>query len=560
MPSTASAVPRTPRQRRVDTALGRLLVRRGGGSAGTVDYDVRIPMRDGVELLGDHYAAADEGAGTVLIRSPYGASALVSAVFAGRYVAAGYHVLLVRCRGTAGSGGAFEPMRREVDDGADTVAWLRRQPWFGGRFATVGASYLGFVQWALLMDPPPELAAAVIQVGPHDFSATAYAGGAFALNDFLGWSDSAAHQDGTGLVRTLLRGATATRRQAPAMAALPVVGAGDELLEGGAPWYPDWAGRRDLTDPFWAPMQLGAALDRVRVPVLLQTGWQDLFLPQTLQQYAHLHGRGLDVALTVGPWTHTGVVREGGPLLAREALDWFAEHLDGTGSRMRWAPVRVFVTGLDEWRDLPEWPPPAVERALHPHPDGALRTGPAPAGTEPATFTYDPADPTPTVGGRLLAPTGGYRKDTSLAERSDVLAFTTTPLTAPLEIAGTPVVELAHRSDNPHADLFVRISEVDPKDRSRNVSDGFVRLDPDGTDRTVRLELDAVAHRFTPGNRIRLLVAGGSFPRWERNLGTGADPATSTAMAPSRRRVDLAGSRLLLPVRTATATSNGSPA
>jgi putative CocE/NonD family hydrolase len=238
-------------------------------------------------------------------------------------------------------------------------------------------------------------------------------------------------------------------------------------------------------------------------------------------------------------------------MLAREGLDWLAEHLGGVGSRLRWSPVRVFVTGLGEWRELPEWPPPSTERVLHPNPGARLGDEPAPDAAAPATFTYDPTDPTPTVGGRLLAAgAGGYRDDTALGRRADVLTFDSEPLTAPLEVVGTPVVELAHSSDNPHADLFVRIGEVDPKGRSRNVSDGFLRLEPDRVDRTVRLELDAIAHRFARGNRIRLLVAGGCFPRFERNLGTGADPATSTALAPSRRTVRLAGSRVVLPVRT----------
>ena len=109
-------------------------------------------------------------------------------------------------------------------------------------------------------------------------------------------------------------------------------------------------------------------------------------------------------------------------------------------------------------------------------------------------------------------------------------------------------MELAHSSDNPHADLFVRISEVDTKGRSRNVSDGFVRLDPTSTNGVVRLDLDAIAHQFAAGHRIRLLIAGGSFPRWERNLGTGKDSATSTAMEPSRRTIDFAGSRVLIPI------------
>jgi uncharacterized protein len=536
-----AAQPRSRRQLAVDRALELVAFR--GVRGYTVERDVRIPMRDGVELLADHYVPAGEPLGTVLIRSPY--APLLAAGTGAPFVAAGYHVVAARCRGTFGSGGTFSPMVHEVDDGADTVAWLREQPWFGGRFATLGASYLGFTQWALLVDPPPELAAAIVLVGPHDLSRSVHGGGAFNLNDFLGWSDMVAHQH-LDLARTAVRMVTADRRQAPAMAGLPLVTAAEQLTGGNAPWYPDWVGRRDLDDPFWAPMQLADALDRVRVPVLLQTGWQDLFLPQTLEQYAHLHRRGLDVALTVGPWTHVEVAQDR-TVLPREGVDWLAEHLAGTGSRLRWAPVRVFVTGVGEWRDLPEWPPPSVEQPLHPGPDGRLGNEPA---TGEVSFTYDPADPTPTVGGRLLAAnTGGYRDDSALARRADVVTFTTTPLTAALEVVGVPVVELAHTSDNPHADLFVRVSEVDARGRSRNVTDGFVRLDPANPAGTVRLELDAVAHRFAAGHRIRLLVAGGSFPRWERNLGTDADPATSSAMAPSRRRIDLAGSRLLLPVK-----------
>jgi hypothetical protein len=58
-----------------------------------------------------------------------------------------------------------------------------------------------------------------------------------------------------------------------------------------------------------------------------------------------------------------------------------------------------------------------------------------------------------------------------------------------------------------------------------------------------------VAHRFTAGNRIRLLVCGGSFPRWERNLGTSEPAGTAVTMARSQRSIDLAGSRVRLPVR-----------
>jgi hypothetical protein len=99
------------------------------------------------------------------------------------------------------------------------------------------------------------------------------------------------------------------------------------------------------------------------------------------------------------------------------------------------------------------------------------------AATEPLRFVFNPADPTPTIGGRLLlAVAAGYRDDGALAERADVLSFTGPELCADLEIIGVPYVELAHAVDTPSADVAVRISEVDPNGHSRNISDGYVRI------------------------------------------------------------------------------------
>jgi putative CocE/NonD family hydrolase len=182
---------------------------------------------------------------------------------------------------------------------------------------------------------------------------------------------------------------------------------------------------------------------------------------------------------------------------------------------------------------------------------GALGDAPPLPDHPRSTFTHDPPDPTPPVGGRLLSPDGGYRRQKKLEERSDVLTFTGPELDAPLEVLGVPVVELAHTTDNPHADLFVRLCEVDAKGRSRNVSETFRRLDPAAADGLIRLELDAMAHRFPAGSRLRLQVAGGSHPHWARNLGTGEDPATGRAMKPSHRTIahgEGGISRLVLPV------------
>src|SRR5581483_4555445 len=127
-----------------------------------------------------------------------------------------------------------------------------------------------------------------------------------------------------------------------------------------------------------------------------------------------------------------------------------------------------FVTGQG-WREVDDWPPATSERALYLQPCGGLSEMPpsvsALSAVSSVSFRYDPADPTPTIGGRLLSPDGGYRDDTPLAARSDVLAFTTEALREDLFVQGTPIAELAHSSDTVHVDVFVRISEVDAKGR-----------------------------------------------------------------------------------------------
>jgi predicted acyl esterase len=256
-----------------------------------VEYDVEVPMSDGTVLLATHYIPVSvASAATVLVRCPYGRTG-VFALQTGQILAErGYHVLLQSVRGTFGSGGDFEPMRHEITDGQDTVAWLRQQSWFEGRLATYGPSYLGFVQWALAMDPPPELVAAVVHVGPHDFSRSAYRNGAFDLYNYVMWSDLVAHQESTGMLRAMVRMATAERRLRQVLQDLPVAARYADVIGREPAWSERWMEHPQASDPFWAPMQCGPALERITAPVLLVGGWQDLFIEQTLEQYRTLAG------------------------------------------------------------------------------------------------------------------------------------------------------------------------------------------------------------------------------------------------------------------------------
>ncbi|HEY0814041.1 MAG TPA: CocE/NonD family hydrolase [Pseudonocardia sp.] len=512
----------------------------------------RIPMRDGAVLLGEHHIPTTEHPlGTVLIRTPYGRRSPLDALTSRTFAARGYHVLVQSVRGTFGSGGVFDPMVNEQRDGQDTVAWLREQAWFDGRLATHGASYLGWAQWTLMADPPPELRAAVVLVGPHDFAYSVYGAGTFSLHGFLSWSDLILRQEG-GPVKTLVGGVTAARRLAPGFAGLPLADSVDKMLSGRAPWFRQWVAHPDLTDPFWDAKRASTALARSTVPTLLMGGWQDLFVEQTLAQYAALHARDVDVALTVGPWTHVGIGIRGAGIVARETLGWLDEHLAGATSRARRTPVRVYLTGLRQWQELPEWPPPTSLQTWWLGPAESLVDDEPPSGgvtadAVTAQFRYDPADPTPSVGGRLLTD-AGVRDNRALAARADVLSFTTPPLASALVIAGTPTVVLEHTAEPPHADVFVRLCDVAPDGRAANVADGMLRRAQ--ATGPVEITLDPCYHRVAAGHRLSLLVAGGAYPRFQRNNGTGEPPADATGLVAVTHHVR--GGRVALPIALST--------
>jgi uncharacterized protein len=510
----------------------------------TVERDIKIPMPDGTVLLADHYvpAGGTAGAPTVLIRCPYGRGGpfgITALLTAGR----GYHVLMQSCRGTSGSAGAFEPMRNEIADGRDTMAWLREQDWFNGRLATLGMSYLGFVQWALALDPPPELAAAVIEVAPHDFSRSAYHNGAFDLYNFLSWSEMMAHQDDTGAISGLARMLTTERRLRPALDGLPVTSAARELLGEGAPWFESWLEHPDLSDPFWEPLQCGDALQKITAPVLITGGWHDLFIEQSLEQYRVLRDRGVPVRLVIGPWAHRDLVTKGGVAVA-EALTWLDRCLHGPEPEGH--SVRVWVGGAGEWRDLPDWPDQAKPgHVWHLAANGMLVAGEAGGAEEAGTgglnlgFRYDPADPTPSPGGAVMAAKAGARDNRQVEQRPDVLTFTTDPLSQPVEVIGGVAAEISATRDNENADLFVRLCDVQPGGRSVNVCDGITRLTAkDPLSGVTTVPMAGAAHRFLAGHRLRLQVSGGAHPRFARNPGTGGVEASAADLVQTRYRID----------------------
>ncbi|CAK7200333.1 hypothetical protein SEUCBS139899_003024 [Sporothrix eucalyptigena] len=489
----------------------------------------RIPMPDGIELAADFYqpdlSPESKPHGLIYALTPYGRSGVMALLNAKCFAARKYMVLLVSCRGTAGSGGTFVAAMHEQADSQAVVRWMREQSWYPGKFATFGPSYLGYAQWALLREPPEDLIASVILCSVYDHSLLTWTNGVYRT-DRISWSYVTAMQDEAN---GRLSSAVDLRKLKATIDATPLYDAAERFFAGRAPYQLEFMKTPDVDDPFWARCKHRDALERVSVPLFLRSGWYDTLTVQTLAAFARARDRGLAAYLTVGPWTH--VVACGSDAMP-EVFDFLDEYVAGSAKKLSAAlPVRVFVTGAEEWRSLQSWPPPAEttkERTFYLHGDKTLSEEAVPAaGAPPAlSFTYDPYNPTPTVGGPLMA-RGGRVDDSAYAARDDVLVYTSAPLETDVELLGRPAVQLAHATDLPHADLWVRLSEVDAGDASHNLTENWQALDGIGVQRreggTFWFALVDRAHVFKAGTRIRLIVAGGSFPLMARNPGTGVN-------------------------------------
>ncbi|MFJ8729274.1 CocE/NonD family hydrolase [Streptomyces bauhiniae] len=500
-----------------------------------------VPGADGSALLTDHYFPRAEGDfPTLLVRSPYGRGLPWAPMYGLLFAEQGFHVVLQSCRGTGGSGGAFHLWRNEAADGLATVAWLREQPWFDGTLGTVGPSYLGYVQWALALDPPPELKAMVVQVGLHNPWALFHTGGgALRLENALvvGLGMTHQHRGMAPFARAALR----LRRHLRAVTmAEPLSGAYAPGLGGEVAWLEEVLAHPDADDPYWDGASM-APSEHHRVPIGLVTGWHDALADQTFEQYARLRGAGCEAALLVGPWTHASALQQGWPEVFAESLAWLRAHMCADPTGLRPTAVRVHIGGEHMggdhiWRDLTDWPPPTTEpTAWYPTGDGHLTRQPPTDSAPLTTFHYDPADPTPAVGGPLLSPGAGPRDNRALEARTDVVTFTGPPLTEPLDVLGPVTARLAVSTDTGHADVFTRLCDVDPEGRSVNVCDGLGTLDASpGATSHLTVPMSATAHRFAPGHRVRWQISAGAHPRYARNPGTGAPPADATTFVPVR--------------------------
>jgi putative CocE/NonD family hydrolase len=511
--------------------------------------------RDGTTLCLDLLCPPDDGAfPVVLIRTPYDKVSIrelrpgakdgipYDHEFVHGLVARGYVVAIEDVRGRFNSDGEWHPYVHEQADGYDTVEWIADQPWCDGNVGMVGRSYVGYTQWTAAAQRPRALKAIVPIGAQPDLFASGFPvfNGVFNLpmGEMLLAMGRRSFQ-----VRDFM--ANVLQGSHPYFDTLPIA----DIPRAAGAQVPGWWTEmmsHPTRDAYWLRGSYREALEGVAVAAMNVSGWYDLPPPGALDNAPRVPARGApelrgEQRLVMGPWAHWADISAGhgpidfgpaaagglGPYIVRFFDRWLKGMDNGLDDDER---VHLFAMGANEWWAAPEWPVPGASyEPLYLRADGRLSRD-TPAGERPDVFRYDPADP---VTGAFSMHNGPV-DDRPLEGRHDVLRYVTEPLTQPLDVAGPLRFVLHAATSATDTDWHVRLVDIHPDGYTQFLSHGLVRarfresleypslVTPD---EPVRYDIDlgGTANRFLPGHRIGVTITSSWFPRYERNLNTGAE-------------------------------------
>lgn len=577
-------------------------------------------MRDGVRLATDIYLPPTIPAPAIAVRTPYlrGADNFVGAYLA--FARRGFVVISQDCRGTGDSEpDHWDYYMYEPEDGVDFVEWVTRQSWFNGFLGSCGSSYLGQTQWQMAMHPKmstiaPEVSGLGVAVNTthlHMF-ANAYARSAGKgegrvdipytelegrmLDETLstGYFNDPLYRP---LPRSVLARYPHLQQESPGDAqrwlwehycSLTCARRAEFVQEVMGKKTVSFLeiealsavfGHRISHDAHTLPHPNTAELCRsFHAPVMLHTGWYDWSLNDALATWELLQRAAPEpmrsrCRLLIGPSAHNmpgyheGIADHPELQHAHRTtanvellMRWYAAVQQGNTDA--WPPVVYYLMAANIWCSANAWPLDEVSTIpLYLRNGGYLSTRIPAAVSAPDRYTYDPAHPTPTVGGSIVSyvyPPGSV--DVSeVQRRPDVLTYTTAALAEDLDVVGPLRLILYASSSAVDTDFAARLSDVFPDGRAIQLQNGVLRaryrnlegqpelLEPD---RIYRLEIDmwATANRFKAGHRLRLDISSADFPRFDRNANLGGGPGQPIPAMQAIYR-DLAHpSHLLLPI------------
>lgn len=480
--------------------------------------DLSVRMSDGVRIAMHRYASGTSSAPVVLAVVPYRKENAGVTQLAHLINKAGYVFCVADVRGFGGSVAPYEGLLspREIEDGAELIAWIARQRWCDGRVALMGGSYFGANQLLIAARRPQGLRCIAPFTAPVD--------------TYRDWT----HRG--GIPSHPLWGADTYLRS----------GQPGTVRRGLAQYYLELLDDHCDNDAHRARSP-ETVLSEIEVPALCLGGWDDYFLRGTIRAY---HGIRTSKRLVIGPWGHGGF----GSVHVAELIAWLGFWLRGEGPDPTRQPVRVFIRGAEQWADFDEWPAiTGAYRSLHPVSEPTrIRVLTTPSAV--------PAAPNPRPG-LVQDPTGS-----GIGLWGEDVALDMPPFESPVMVIGPPALHLVLTAGCSDVDVHARVSVISSAGTATQVTEGRLRashraIDPDRSlhsadgdvivpwhthtvpeplhgREAVRLdiELDPVAYRFQAGDRMRLGLTLVRSDDGGRQASAQLDPST----------------RLLLPVQEAS--------
>lgn len=533
-----------------------------------IQHDVPMKTRDGIILFADIYRpkSADKFP-VILMRTPYDKSVGWAVGPAFKIVPRGYVLIIQDVRGRYTSEGEWYPFRHEQNDGYDAVEWAAALPYSNGQVGMMGASYVGATQVLAAIAHPPHLTA----IAPNMTASNYHDGWTYQSGAFEQWFDQ---NWTTQLAQNTLQRVISDNTNALVgagtlpLANYPVFNFGQlpadaQLTASIAPYYLDWLAHPDY-DQYWKQWSIEEHYSEIAVPMLNVGAWYDIFNGGTLRNYmgAKAHG-STEVARTqqhllieigghAGFGRRIGDVEFGPHALENEytnvILDWYDFIMKGIHNEFATdKPVKLFVMGVNEYRQEDDWPPPQAQptkyflhssgKANSLRGDGSLSPT-APKSETADAYVYNPLNPAPTVGGPLCCDAEhmepGPRDQRAVENRDDVLVYSTGPLAQDLEVTGPVTATIFVKSSAVDTDFTGKLVDVSPDGFAKDLTEGILRMryrdSPEhstlmnpGQVYEISLDLWATSNVFLKGHSLRLEISSSNFPRFDRNLNTGEE-------------------------------------
>lgn len=534
-----------------------------------------VPMRDGTRLYTEVFLPkankADAESMTharpiIFIRSPYPYSkpSLNGKLWVTPFLEKDYGVVYQLVRGQGESEGSYRMYFNDIDDGFDAIEWIDQQAWCDGNVGMTGASYLGSAQLYAARAHPPALKCIMPTAFVGTFTrCVPYHWGVPYKTSYMQWHQvlNATRWDDMDVPYGDLR-ALEHPKWGPALKTRPIIDAANTVLSGDKLAAFKETIAHPMDDEYWQTLHYSDEdLAALKLPIFMTDGWYDCTIGP-IEFFSRMEQLGLpkdDRYLLVGPWNHyqTGktskpgeddgdrILPDNGAIdLAALKLAFFDRYLRGDSSvTVQEDRVKVYISGANKWLGFDSFPAPETKQlALYLHSEGDARSFPGDGvlnltkpDEEPTDrYAYDP-EVTPNF------PIEKFIDRRPVEVRSDVLTYTTAPLTKAMTILGEISLVLHAASDAPDTDWFAAVTEVTPDGQSRSfhyAPMGFRARYREGLDKEVFLQankpevfnipLGPAGHQIAVGNCLRLSIFSASFPECEPNSNTGANPLTDT--------------------------------